>query len=112
MSYSDFAELLSYVIDAIYVVLLVIVARRAFRRDGRMPPTYRETVQAHAKRIEGPLLGVLALGALGVTLTAAAIDSPGYVTTALWFIGAIRGALFFAGVYFLGYYWTVRESWL
>ncbi len=112
ISYDDFATALSYVIDVMYIVLLLIVVRRAVRSEGRMSPNYRETVSSHARRVEGPLLLVLALGALGVTVTASAISDPEYVNTALLFIGAVRGGLAIFGIYLLAYYWTVRESWL
>ena len=105
MSYQEFAAGLSVVGVALYSLLVGIAFRRA--RFGRP----HESVSDHARRVEGPLVTILLVVALGLLVSALVLNNPTYAETVRYVFGAIRGFMILAGVFVLWSYWQVRETW-
>lgn len=110
LRYQDFAILLSGLVLLQYTALLVIALRRSHFRDRRRRPR-TESVAAHARFIEGPVITVLLLCAVGVFLAAVVIGSPNYTLVAGLVVASIRGGLFCLGLWLLAFYWYQRPTW-
>jgi hypothetical protein len=111
VTYPAFATLISAVLLIEYVTLVGIAWRRAHFRDNRYA-SIAELVTAHARRVEGPLLTVCLVVALALFVSALSLFWPEYGETARALgLAAVRGALLVGGLYLLGWYWQVRETW-
>lgn len=110
LAYAEFAALLSVVDVALYLVLLTIAFRRAAFRD-RRAIARTETIAIHARFVEGPVITVLALIAIATAILAVNIGQADYAKFAGWFVAAVRGGLFFFGLWLAGWYWKVRATW-
>ena len=107
--YADFARVLSIVVVVLYLALVYIAARRAQYRGRSVRRT--ELVTVHARKVEGPVLTVLLLAAIGVAFAAAFIGQVEYARVAGLAVAGIRGALLILGLWLAAWYWQVRETW-
>ena len=108
MSYATFAQLLSFTVVCQYIVLLIIVIRRAHVQQA---VNGTEDILRHARYLEGPVIAVLLLTALFTAAAAVIIAHPEYATVAAFLVASIRGALFILGCWLLAWYWRQRDTW-
>lgn len=95
---------LSFLTIVVYLVLLLIAARRAASRG-------RADVSIHARFIEGPLVTVGLLLGLFTLVSALNLNNPEYQDILVLTMAAVRGAVLAAGLYMLGFFWVVRDTW-
>lgn len=110
VSYSDFAVTLSAVVMVQYLVLLLIALRRAGFND-RRAYVRQESVAAHARFVEGPVITVGLFFALFTAAAAIVIGRPEYARIAGLAVASIRGGLFVLGCWLLLWYWHQRATW-
>lgn len=108
MDYQTFAAGLSFLLVVLYAFLSAI----AFRRARYIPDApLTERVLVHARRVEGPIFTSLLFTAIILAMTALTINTGQYGDLVRFLFGTLRGALLVVGLYILGYYWQVRETW-
>lgn len=110
MSYADFASAFSVMVVAQYLGLVVVTVKRARFRD---PRAYvrTESVAAHARFIEGPIVTLLLIAALGTAAAAFNIGQDSYARIAGLFVAFTRGLLFMLGWWLWAWFWRQRRTW-
>lgn len=110
-TYEAFADVLSVLVVLEYLALVLIAIRRSSFRDRRQSVRERE-ITVHARMIEGPMLSILFIVACIIAGSRFALQWADYYTILRFAASLIRGALFIGGLWTLGAYWQVRETWL
>jgi hypothetical protein len=104
MDYAIASQVVSIADVIVWVVLLVIVLRRA-RNNAQV------TVSRHALVLEGPLVTFGLLVGVVLLISAAQLSPPNFQEIAHFVAPIVRGALLVFGLYIFGFYWLVRETW-
>lgn len=110
-TYDIFADILSVAVVLEYLALVLIAIRRSSFRDRRRSARAND-ITVHARMIEGPMLTILFIVAVVLLGTRIAIAWTDYYTVLRIGASLLRGALFIGGLWALGAYWQVRETWL
>lgn len=105
MSYQEFALSLSVILVVLYSALVAIAFRRS-RNASRV-----ERVSVHARHVEGPAAGIILIVSLALFVSAARLGAADYSTVFMHIGAFMRGGLIVLGLYLLGWYWSVRETW-
>ncbi len=103
MDYGTFATLMSIFGVGLYLVLLVIAVRRMQRRTIQSPPMGSAT--------EAAFISLQLVIALATLASAVTVGHAEFAEVPRFAISVIRGAILAGGVFLLGYYLRMAETW-